>query len=65
MIRGKCPTCGRAVEGPSLDALPHFPFCSERCRLVDLGRWIDGEYAIPGPPAPVPPPTLPGDEEDD
>jgi len=27
------------------------PFCSERCRLIDLGRWVDGSYAIPGPAA--------------
>lgn len=24
-----------------------FPFCSERCRLIDLGRWADEEYKIP------------------
>ena len=30
----------------TIDDLPSFPFCSERCRLVDLGRWIDGDYAI-------------------
>ena len=29
------------------------PFCSERCRLVDLSHWLGGEYVIPGPdPAP-------------
>ena len=49
MIRGKCPTCGRGFEVASLDDLPSFPFCSDRCKLVDLGRWIDGAYAIPGP----------------
>jgi len=26
-----------------------FPFCSERCKLVDLGRWLDGRYAIEVP----------------
>ncbi|MHC4917789.1 MAG: DNA gyrase inhibitor YacG [Planctomycetota bacterium] len=25
-----------------------FPFCSGRCRLIDLGRWLDGEYRIDG-----------------
>ena len=34
------------------------PFCSERCKLVDLGRWLDGEYSIPGPP--TSPPDGPG-----
>jgi endogenous inhibitor of DNA gyrase (YacG/DUF329 family) len=24
-----------------------FPFCSERCKLIDLGRWLDGNYQIP------------------
>ncbi len=47
MIHGKCPTCGKAYEIAKLDALKSFPFCSDRCRLVDLGRWIDGAYAIP------------------
>jgi endogenous inhibitor of DNA gyrase (YacG/DUF329 family) len=27
------------------------PFCSERCRLIDLGAWVSGERAIPGEPA--------------
>ena len=59
MIRGRCPTCDKEYEVAAIDDLPSFPFCSERCRLVDLGRWIDGSYVIPGPPAPTdgqPPP---------
>lgn len=55
MIRGKCPLCGREFEGTDLDSLPHFPFCSERCRMIDLGRWVEGAYTIPGPPASDPP----------
>jgi endogenous inhibitor of DNA gyrase (YacG/DUF329 family) len=31
-----------------------FPFCSERCHLVDLGRWLGEEYRIAGPLADVP-----------
>lgn len=54
MIRGRCPICGKAFEGRSLDDLPGFPFCSDRCKLIDLGRWIDGAYAIPGAPPPTP-----------
>jgi endogenous inhibitor of DNA gyrase (YacG/DUF329 family) len=53
MIRGKCPICGKAFEAPSLEAWPSFPFCTERCRLIDLGRWIDGSYTIPGAEAPT------------
>ena len=40
-----CPECGRPTD-PA-----HRPFCSARCRQVDLGRWLRGGYAIPGPPA--------------
>ena len=36
-----CPTCGRPRE-----AL-HRPFCSRRCREIDLGRWFSGAYAVP------------------
>lgn len=43
----KCPTCKREV---ATDA-PAFPFCNARCKLVDLGNWLDGKYVIPGPPA--------------
>lgn len=64
MIRGKCPICGKAFQGASLDALPTFPFCSDRCRLIDLGRWVDGRYAIPGPATP-PSPDAPGPEADE
>jgi endogenous inhibitor of DNA gyrase (YacG/DUF329 family) len=30
------------------------PFCSDRCRLLDLGRWLDGDYRIAGPARPNP-----------
>ena len=42
--RGGCPICGRPVVPE------HRPFCSPRCRQVDLGRWLSGDYAIPGEP---------------
>lgn len=44
-----CPTCGKAVEWSA--AQQWRPFCSERCRLIDLGAWADGSHAIPGEPA--------------
>lgn len=50
MFRARCPICSKAFEVDRIDDHPAFPFCSERCRLVDLGRWIDGDYAIPGAP---------------
>ena len=39
-----CPICGK----PSIEASK--PFCSERCRDVDLNRWLSNSYAIPGKP---------------
>jgi uncharacterized protein len=51
MIRRRCPICSKPFAVARIDDLPSFPFCSERCRLIDLGRWIDGAYAIPGSPA--------------
>jgi uncharacterized protein len=49
MIKGKCPICSKRFEIASLDQNPAFPFCSERCRLIDLGRWIDERYSVPVP----------------
>ncbi|MGY4533774.1 DNA gyrase inhibitor YacG [Pseudomonas sp. GV071] len=44
----KCPTCGAPVEwGPQSASRP---FCSERCKLIDLGAWAAEEHAIPGNP---------------
>lgn len=42
----KCPICSKAFEIEQLSDQPSFPFCSDRCKLVDLGRWIDGTYLI-------------------
>ena len=42
----KCPICKKEVK---LGA-PEMPFCSDRCRLIDLGNWASGKYVIPGPP---------------
>ena len=41
----KCPICKREVCLTD----PEFPFCSERCRLMDLGNWASGNYKIPSP----------------
>lgn len=50
MIKGRCPTCSKGFAVDRIDDLPTFPFCSERCRLIDLGRWIDEAFTVPGPP---------------
>lgn len=41
----KCPICGASVDRKGS---PNRPFCSERCKLIDLGAWASGRYAIPG-----------------
>jgi len=49
MNASRCAICGKPV-GPRPGNRSH-PFCSDRCRLVDLGRWLREEYRIPGPRA--------------
>jgi len=44
-IKLRCPTCKNAVRASN----PDFPFCSERCRLIDLGKWASGDYVIASP----------------
>lgn len=44
----KCPICERLVPTSGED-VKHHPFCSKRCREVDLVRWCDGKYAIAEP----------------
>ena len=41
----KCPTCRRPVEWS--ETSPYRPFCSDRCRLIDLGAWFNGQRALP------------------
>jgi len=40
-----CPTCRKVV----LIDNPDFPFCSDRCRILDLGKWASGGYVISSP----------------
>ncbi|MFB3065267.1 MAG: DNA gyrase inhibitor YacG, partial [Planctomycetota bacterium] len=40
----KCPTCKGRVPADPEARTRDFPFCCERCRLIDLGRWLSGEY---------------------
>jgi len=41
----RCPTCRKIV----LATDPDFPFCSDRCRVIDLGKWVSGGYVISTP----------------
>ncbi len=40
-----CPICKKPVLAEAED----FPFCSDRCRLIDLGKWASGDYKITSP----------------
>ena len=44
-IKLKCPICKKLVKTGAAD----FPFCSERCRLIDLGKWASGGYVVSSP----------------
>ena len=50
MIR--CPICKKEVVPGS----PEFPFCNERCRIIDLGNWAAEKYVISSHAKPEPPP---------
>ena len=41
----RCPICRKIV----LRTEPEFPFCSARCRLIDLGKWASGAYVVSTP----------------
>ena len=51
-----CPICGKPAD-PT-----HKPFCSSRCKLLDLGAWLGGRYVVPGEPADVAD-SVPGERE--
>jgi endogenous inhibitor of DNA gyrase (YacG/DUF329 family) len=43
-----CPHCGKPVE-KSLDTKAYLPFCSTRCKMIDLGKWMGEKYVVEGP----------------
>lgn len=56
-LKVNCPTCSTVVVWS--DASPFRPFCSSRCKLIDLGEWASERNTIPGES------ILPDDEDDD
>jgi uncharacterized protein len=42
-LKLRCPICKKTVKSGD----PEFPFCSDRCRTIDLGKWASGAYVIP------------------
>jgi uncharacterized protein len=44
-IKLRCPICKKQVQ----NSAPEFPFCSPRCRTIDLGKWASGGYVVSSP----------------
>lgn len=44
MARFRCPTCEREFDS---EETPAMPFCSHRCRIIDLGLWLDEQQGLP------------------
>jgi uncharacterized protein len=66
MSSARCPTCGNSFDPQASTAMP---FCSDRCRRIDLKRWLNEEISFPlselsedGPPSP--PPRVEHDDDD-
>ncbi|AOY92681.1 DNA gyrase inhibitor YacG [Cupriavidus sp. USMAA2-4] len=57
----KCPTCGKDVAWVPESRFR--PFCSERCKQIDLGAWAAEKYVIGGKPEETPSPDLPDDQD--
>jgi hypothetical protein len=45
VLKLRCPICKKPVKSGDAE----FPFCSDRCRSIDLGKWASGEYVVPSP----------------
>ena len=64
MAKRRCPICGKPAAEETR------PFCSARCKGIDLNRWLSGHYVIPGAPdddddGEAERPPRPSDEDDD
>lgn len=46
MNKVRCSICEKAMPGPHQE-WPDYPFCSPRCRTIDLGRWLGESYRVP------------------
>lgn len=59
----RCPRCGKRYPYRSVKEHKPFPFCSDRCRDVDLGNWLTEKYVVQGPAQKSE--EMPEDESDD
>ena len=58
-----CAICGKPAAPRPVNR--SFPFCSDRCRLIDLGKWLGEEYRIAGPHLGEEPPPADDDDEEE
>jgi len=66
MKKTKCPICEAVLPGNWQD-YPDYPFCSKRCRTIDLGRWLGEDYRVAGQDVDLDPDenrSTPGDDDD-
>jgi len=49
MPKISCPNCKKDLFYRKIEDLPYFPFCSDRCKLIDFGEWLDGSHRIEEP----------------
>ena len=49
MTKVRCPICEKTMDAQGPKEWPDWPFCSRRCKMVDLGRWLGENYRIPIP----------------
>jgi endogenous inhibitor of DNA gyrase (YacG/DUF329 family) len=64
MSQRRCPSCKKSVRAKAENTA--FPFCSARCKDVDLGRWFGGEYVVSRPLFDLPPEfAMPPSEDDE
>jgi uncharacterized protein len=59
-VKLRCPICKKPVKSTD----PEFPFCSQRCRTIDLGKWASGAYVISSPVTDADEPIRENDPED-
>ncbi len=57
-IEFRCPTCGKEMVVLNLEDLPTRPFCSSRCKMVDLYRWLNEEIVLSEPISQSNPPKI-------
>lgn len=60
VVKLHCPICKKAVKSTD----PDFPFCSNRCRIIDLGKWASGAYVVSSPATDIDEPIRDHNPED-